>query len=65
VVGLFALASVGGAAVLFMLVFLGALLRDSRPRIRVAEIRLAHRRGRIGVTPASFRHNSTELERVA
>jgi hypothetical protein len=61
VIELFALASVCGAAVFFMLVFLRALLREAiRPRIRLSE-----RRERIRATPVKKEHDSRQLDRAA
>ena len=58
-----ALASVCGAAVFFMLVFLRGFLKDeTRPRIRVTGIRFMERRK--GIRALSIEHNSSQLDRV-
>jgi hypothetical protein len=62
----FALASVCGAAVFFMLMFLRAFLRDARrPRIRATKIRFTETQPRISATPVSIEHNSRQMDRVA
>jgi len=61
----FAFASVSGAAVFFMLIFLRALLRDGKPRTRSAEIRYRGRRERVRATPVSIEHSDRRLDRVA
>jgi hypothetical protein len=60
-----AFASVCGAAVFFMLVFLRALLREARSRARVTEIRFPERRDGIGATLISVEPNSRRLKKVA
>jgi hypothetical protein len=66
VIGSFALAGVGGAAVAFMLVFLRALLREAiGPHIDSTKSQFTRRRESIVAAPASIEHNSGSLDRIA
>jgi hypothetical protein len=60
VIKLFALASVCGVAVFFMLLFLRAFLREARPGIFFPE-----RRERISAMPVRMERNSKRWDRVA
>ena len=60
-----AFASVCGAAVLFMLVFLRALLREARPRARFTEIRFPESRETISAAPISVEPTSRRLDKAA
>src|ERR1700730_17728802 len=60
-----AFASVCGAAVFFMLVFLRALLREARSRARITEIRFPERREGISATPSTVEPSPTRLDQAA
>jgi hypothetical protein len=60
-----ALASVCGAAVFFMLIFLRALLREARPPARFTETLLIARQEKINAIPLLIKPDSRQFDRVA
>ncbi len=64
-IGSLALVGICAAGVCFMLVFLRAVLRDTRPRVRDTEVDLRTERGQIDVSSVSIEHHSRRADRAA
>jgi len=58
-------ASIGGAAVFFMLIFLRALVREAKSRIRITKFRLTERLETTGAARLSIKNSSSHLDRAA